>query len=431
MVHNRSADNPGMSSTISIRRLARASVSVLLLAACPAPSRAGQRVWVFQPPSQVVAIDAADYSKGPVVTIPREAYDHRQPIGINAHDQMLVALPSRRLWLWTGARAETLSSDPRLAHQPGPPGAHGRPATTWLLGADGRSLFCKQDDAWTVAHADGGGDSLYALRTRIVRTDLSGRVVETALDHTFPPCDCATAVCSETCPVALLDVPGNVIGGSFVFSHFIEGQTDATMGPSTLYRRGVNGWAASAIHQAFDESVLLPSGDGLLIENDGGCCGDVNGSSDRASWRGADSASTLYDEWTEFHNSSYQVTFAVARACLAPGGGRAALTIQSTQPVAGPIELSEDGQDDAKTLAAIRRSLAELPVVEVYATGHHPTPIRRLTHVALAEWISADEILVVDNGRLVAIDVTTGRRRESTIQVRGADDVIVPVAEAN
>jgi hypothetical protein len=421
-----------MSSAISTRSFAGATVAALVLAAaCSATSRAGRRVWVFQPPSQVVAIDAADFSKGPVVAIPIEAYEHRQPIGINAHDQMLVTLPSRHLWLWTGAKAETLSSDPRLAHQSGPPGAQGGPTTTWMLGADGRSLFCKQDDAWTVAHADGGGDSLYALRTRIVRTDLSGRVVETALDHTFPPCDCETAVCSETCPVALLDVPGNVIGGAFVFSHFTEGQTSRTMGPSTLYRQGVKGWAASEIHQAFDECVLLPSGDGLLVGSDGGCCGDVNGSSDRASWRGADTASTLYDEWTEFHNSAYQVTFAVARACIAPGGGRTALAITSTQPAAGPIELSEDGQDDPKTLAAIRRSLAELPVVEVYATGRHPTLIRRLTHVALAQWISADEILVADNGRLVAIDVTTGRRRESTIQVRGADDVIVPVAAAN
>ena len=69
--------------------------------------------------------------------------------------------------------------------------------------------------------------------------------------------------------------------------------------------------------------------------------------------------------------------------------------------------------------------IAEMPVVEIYEPGVASKPKRRIGHVELVGWTSDREVLVVERGRIVGIDVETGRRRESTIAVQSAESARV------
>jgi hypothetical protein len=89
------------------------------------------------------------------------------------------------------------------------------------------------------------------------------------------------------------------------------------------------------------------------------------------------------------------------------------------------IELSVDGHPDTLELASIRRSLLEMPVVEIRAVRPQPALLLRLQHAELVGWASDHEVLVTEHRHLVGIDVITNARRESGIEVRSAEDASV------
>ena len=75
--------------------------------------------------------------------------------------------------------------------------------------------------------------------------------------------------------------------------------------------------------------------------------------------------------------------------------------------------------------AAIRSSLSDLPMVEVVDVRPRPTRVLRLAHAELVGWASDSEVIVVEKGRLVGIDVLTKQQRESGIVVRSPADAFV------
>jgi hypothetical protein len=126
-----------------------------------------------------------------------------------------------------------------------------------------------------------------------------------------------------------------------------------------------------------------------------------------------------------YSNPDYDVSFFTPNAELSPGASFVALDIVSSAQPGSEIRLSSEGKADAKELARIRAALAELPAVEVIRLEDPPKRSALIPHVGLVGWLSDQEILVVEAGTLVALNVSTGTRRKSQIQVSGAANVFL------
>jgi hypothetical protein len=84
------------------------------------------------------------------------------------------------------------------------------------------------------------------------------------------------------------------------------------------------------------------------------------------------------------------------------------------------LPLREGGHADSLELRRLRHALAEMPVTEVYEPGASRIPVRRILHAELVGWSNDREVLLLDRGRIVAVDVLTGGRRESPILASSA-----------
>jgi hypothetical protein len=238
----------------------------------------------------------------------------------------------------------------------------------------------------------------------------------------------------EPCPDPSLWAPGRVVRDYIVLTRWqqdsaataFEGYPVASC-HCTLYSR-VKGWQPRDLEDCGDEPPAAADESGLVraeIVGDGGCCAESNGSSDQAIITMADTGLVVFDEWPRFHNQNYEVSFFAANLRIAPGGIRTAYTLHATGAASAEIPVSPEGHADSLELASIRRSLAELPLVEAHGLTPQPVLLRRLAHAELVDWLSDSELLVVEKRRLVAIDVVSGRLRETGIAVRSAQDASV------
>jgi len=389
-------------------------------------------LWVVQPPGEVVAFDPADFSRVGGVRIPREAFDDPGRLSINGVGQMLVPLAAGHLWLWDGEAAKTLALPPEVAGSA--PGDVPAALPQWLLGNDRRSLYVLQREVRSAKRS--AGDS---VPTSLVVREMSLALEPREVIEEAPDAPCETHgyfdTSPEPCPEPTLWAIGGVARDFFVLTRWEEeprrGSEDdvpQAEGRLTLFRRGPKGWRAAEPPPWSGESLLDVSADGhSWIQPQGEDVYSVleNETSDVTWFVRGDSSRTVFDEWSQFHNRDYDVSFFTANAVIAPGGTRVAYTVHATAAAATEIPLSPDGHPDTLELAAIRHSLAELPLVEVVDARSHPVILQRLAHCELVGWASDSEVLVVEKRRVVAVDVTTGHRRESGIRVRDARDVSV------
>lgn len=230
-----------------------------------------------------------------------------------------------------------------------------------------------------------------------------------------------TAVCSETCPEASYWLPDNGIDDHFITTNWIPGQIGSTYEASFLYRKAVGRWSEAKLPHPI-ERVLDSSSDGTglaLIEAipDGGCCGWVNGSDDQTLLTRNGRTIVLFDEFQQYQNRDYDVSFFTANAKLSPHSRLVALTVTATNEPGSEIRLSDTGTANAAELSRIQQALAELPAVEVLRLDDRPKRTAMIPHASLVGWINDQEILLVENGLLVSYNVVNGRRRESKIKV--------------
>jgi hypothetical protein len=162
----------------------------------------------------------------------------------------------------------------------------------------------------------------------------------------------------------------------------------------------------------------------LEVSQDDGPYGE-NEISDQATWVSPETTQVVFDEWTSFKNRGYEVTFYVSDGRIAPGNRRVAYTIHATASAADSIPVSEGAQPQPSTLIRIRRSLKELPLVEVVEVRPGSSRLIRLPHAELVGWASDSEVIVIENGHVAAVDVTTRQQRRSDIPVRTAADAFV------
>ena len=367
--------------------------------------------------------------------IPAEVFQSAQDLQINGKGQMLF-LPATvrepdglvhessnpRVWFWDGSSAKFLSRTITNTHVPSGGNVLVSSAKPrFFLSANGAHLFWFENRLQTLQTPDMGQDISINTIFHAWQTDLSGEHREEIAAYAFPPCKCETAVCSETCPEADYWLPDNGIDDHFITTHWVPGQVQSEYQASFLYRKSAGGWTETKLPHAM-ERVLDSSSDGgglVLIEAipDGGCCGWVNESDDQALLTRNGKSTVLFDEFQQYQNRDYDVSFFSTNAKLSPHCTLAALTVTATSEPGGEIRLSDAGKTNAAELFRIQHALRELPAVEVLRLEDPPKRTAMIPHARLVGWVNDRELLLVEDGFLVSYNVINGSRRTSEIKV--------------
>jgi hypothetical protein len=96
------------------------------------------------------------------------------------------------------------------------------------------------------------------------------------------------------------------------------------------------------------------------------------------------------------------------------------MTIVATAQSNKPIQLSEQGQANPEESQRIRKSLLELPAVEVKTIDAAPHRVAYIPHAVVIGWLNDKELLILENHLLVAYNLGMSTRRKSTIRVEDA-----------
>jgi hypothetical protein len=401
-------------------------LATLVVGILPPPAAAAgapARLWALQPGARLVAFDLSDFSRRDSLEIPPVGFDRPELLMLGG-GEALLPIDDQRIWVWDGAASRTFSATAGLPYPRTPPGVEAVASRQWFLTAD-RGLLVAENDFATTPGVNPGAMPVVATRFHVERLDLAGRPSGRLLEHSFEPCSCATGACDETCPQGDLWAPGGVAADYFFVTHWVPGQLNSEFQSSFLCRRGPGGWRSTPLPHAVERFLDAADSGSTWIEvqGDGGCCGWANEGSDRTTWVRRAGSQVLFDEWARFHNQDYDVSFSTRNALIAPGGRRVAYTVVASEKAGAELRLSSDGHPNSLELAAIEKTLAGLPMVEVQEPALGADPTLRLPGAELVGWSSPAEVVIVENGRVVAVDVTTRRRRESQVRVRSAADV--------
>jgi hypothetical protein len=158
---------------------------------------------------------------------------------------------------------------------------------------------------------------------------------------------------------------------------------------------------------------------------EGGCCGWDNSSDDQTILTTNGGQIVLFDERRRYANTNYDVSFFTSNAKISPDNLSVAVTIDSTSPPSAEIRLSDEGKPNPNELARIRQIMTGLPSVEVIRMEDPSSRSVVLQHATLVGWLNQREILVVENGTLVAVDVGSGTRRPSPLKASRASYVFL------
>jgi hypothetical protein len=412
---------------------------VIAALAIPTPrGQSAKRLWVLQEPDQIVEYDLVTSAVVRSQTVPRRLVEHPEYLSINATGQMLflpslgaqwaagdMATSADRAWFWDGRQAKEWKLE-----GPKTPGTHaGKPSVTetvrqWFLSAGGESLF------WIEHKFEKIRDTLgveHSVRTtaHVWRTSPSGdNPVDVATIAASGWCECTTGVCSESCPEWSFWAPNGIADDFFLATRMTEGQMGSTYHESVLYQHAGSRWVTRKMPQPLQAPLAASDKGEILVTAvpDAGCCGWENESSDQLLLLRSGKSGVLYDEQSRYNNRNYDVSFYASDARLSASNTLLAYTLASTARPGGEIRLSDDGKENAGELARVRRTIADLPTVEIVQLGTTPQTAAAIAHAGLVGWLSEREILVVQNGRLAIYDIQGIRRQDTTIRARSAAD---------
>lgn len=400
-----------------------------------------RRLWVLRAPDEIVEYDVATFAPLHTLRVPRRLIEHPEYLRINAKGQMLFVPPKGTLWtngemapegdrswFWDGHHAKKWNFE---GHKTRGGTADKRMLTEtalqWFLSAEGESLF-RLENRFEKVLGKSGLERAVRATARFQRTDLVGSQPETVVSLSSSGwCQCGTGLCSETCPEWSAWAPNGVVGDFFVLTRITPGQLGPTYHESRLYERSGRRWEARKLSQPIEMPLVASANGDVLVAAvpDAGCCGWENESSDRLLLLRNGKVTVLYEEYARYNNRDYDVSFYVRDAGLASDNERLAYTLVSTARADTKLRLSSDGKVNAGELARVRKTIAELPAVEIMQLGNPSRPATVIPHAALVGWLSERKILLAQDGRLVVYDSLGGKRREMAIRVRSAADAFL------
>jgi hypothetical protein len=390
-----------------------------------APGEPVRRLWVLQQPDAIVEYDIATLAPRRTLRVPPRVIEHPEHLTANTHGEIAFLPPAAgngdpplAAWVWNGRDAREWSTE----------ALSGRETTRqWFLSAAGASLFVFEQTFEKVLDASSGIERSVRARSRVLRTDLGGRVVEAVAAMSSPgSCTCDTGTCSETCPEWSMWAPDRIVHGAFLVTRRTPGQLTPTYHETAVYRRAGSTWRGTMLPRPLEKPLdASPKADVIVTAiPDGGCCGWENETSDQTLLIRNGASAVLYDEFSRYDNRNYDVSFYAVHARLAPRGTRVALTIVSTAPV-GDLRPSSEGQENPAERARLQKTIGDLPAVEVFTVAAPTGTALTLRRTVLVGWISDDAILVAQDGRLVRHDVRSGKRTETSIRIRTAADAVL------
>ena len=412
-------------------------IGILLFFAFPLMGQS-KRLWVLRASGEMVEYDPATFAVKQTVKVPTDAVKSPQNLSVNHLGQMLFAAPEslplsegdadrpHKVWFWNGHVAttidqgvsrKTVTEGSNLAITESAPEAH--------LSVDGSHLFWFANRARRLQREE--FDLSIATTWEAWRTDLNGGAREELASSKLPECRCTTGSCEESCPSAEVWVPEDGVEKFFLLTHFIAGQTQPVYKASFRYQEESGKWTSTPLPSPLRRVLDAASNGEVIVDAipDTGCCGWVNQSNDQTLLLAHGKTLTIFDEQATYKNPDYDVTFYTSNARLSPELGLVAMTIVATAQLNKPIQLAEQGQADPEEAQRLRKALTELPAVEVKTVDDSPRRLLYLPHAILVGWISAKEILIVEDHFLMACDIAAGVRRRSNIRVEDAARVLL------
>ena len=389
-----------------------------------------KRLWVLRDPGEMVEYDPATFAVKQRVRVPPEALKSAGSVSVNRLGQILyvppVSLPlsdddtaaPHKVWIWNGQSAATI--DQGLAHKEEKIGSNQavtESAPVAFLSADGNHLFWFANQERRLQRED--VDLSTATTWQAWQTDLNGKGREEIASLKLPDCRCPTGSCEESCPTGVVWAPDEGVGNFFLMTQFLAARTTPTYKSTSRYSQQSDKWTAEAQPESLQRMLdAVPDG-GMMVEAipDTGCCGWSNQSNDQTLVLANGKKITVFDEQAAYKNADYDVSFYTSNARLSEDRGSVAMTIVATAEPNKPIQLSEQGQANPEESEHIRKALLELPAVEVKSVEDSPKRLAFIPHATLVGWISAKELLIVEDHVLVLYNVGTGSRKKSTVRV--------------
>ncbi len=387
------------------------------------------RLWVLTAPNSVVEYDPVTFAAKTPTSAPDEVLKAPRILQVNRRGQMLYAPNSddpspdvgkngQRFWFWNGSTSSLLGREIIRISAVSGSNQKVTDSSPWpFLSSDGTHLFWFTNQFSRLQREN--VELSQSTSFRAWRSDLSGRQKEDLASVDFPECRCTTGSCSETCPEARFWVPDGGIDDYFVITRLIQGQTETMYLSSSLYRQAEGTWSATELSQPMQRVLDMAQHGSIIVSAilDTGCCGWENQSNDQTILLSNGNPFVLFDERAQYKNPDYDVSFFTENARLSPDLSQVAMTIEASAKSSAPIQLSEQGQANPAESLRIRKALADVPAVQVVSVSDPGKRVVFLQHAYLVGWISAKEILIVENHLLVAYNVASGARRKSTIKI--------------
>jgi hypothetical protein len=420
----------------SIREIARALCALAILTA-PLLAQ-GKRLWILRLPDQLVEYDPATFAARQTVKLPAEAVQSPQSLAVNHGGQVLfapvVSLPladsdlaaPHKAWFWNGQAAVTLDLGvKRETASTGSNQAVTEIAPSVYLSVDGNHLFWFANQQRRLVRE--GVDLSVNTTWQAWRTDLTVASRQDLASVKLPECRCPTGACEESCPYGAVWVPADGLAHFFVVTQLVTGKDSPAYKASTLYRESGGKWTGDAAQQPLQRVLDATTPGDIIVEAipDTGCCGWSNQSNDQTLVLKQGAKWVIFDEQGTYNNADYDVSFYTSNALLSPDLAHLAVTIRATAQANQPIQLSEQGQANPEESKQIRKSLADLPAVEVKSAEESARRVAFVPHASLVGWINEKELLIIEDHLLVAYNLGTGARRKSNLRIEDAARVFL------
>jgi hypothetical protein len=390
-----------------------------------------RRVWVLKAPDAIVEYDPTTFAAKGTVKVPAAALESPNALQVNAEGQMLFALGADdpaidaskqmrdKVWLWDGTNATSLGREYLyLEEHVGSNHKITESLPTPYLSASGTHVYWFTNQ---LGKLDRDNVDLEVNTTFTAwRTDWAGKQREVLATFDLPACRCTTGACQETCTEARVWVPEAGVNGYFFLTRMIPGQTEPKYEETSLYEGSNSPWSSSPRAEPL-QRILDAADRGSFVVSaipDIGCCGWENQSDDQTVMYRFAKRAVIFDERARYKNPDYDVSFLTAKAQISPDLSAVAMTIRASVKPGGPIQLSEQGQANPSESERLRKVMTELPAVQVVASEEGSKQIAYVPHSTAVGWLSDKELLIIENGVLVALNPNTGARRKSTVQVK-------------
>jgi hypothetical protein len=416
------------------------SVWILVLCSSALHAQATRRLWVLQAPDSIVEYDPATFGQIDSFKVPPQVFKNPGGFCVNRKGQMLFVprmedassaegdgSAENKIWLWDNQKATLLNRYARYASSPaGSNQTVVEAIPQCVLSEDGKQLYWFENEFSKLMEGS-SRDISASTRFRFWQTDLEGGQRQLLSESAFPPCDCGTGVCSETCPEAEVWNPEGGIDDFIIVTNWISGQIGSDYQSSFVSLKAMGRWSMQRLPEPII-AVLDAAQKGTVIVEaipDSGCCGWDNDSNDQTILSKNGMNMVLFDERRRYANPDYDISFFTSNARLSPNLLAVAMTISSSSKNGKDIRLSSEGKPDQAELERILRTFSELPAVEVLVLGNPPRRSAFIPHASLVGWLNDNEILLIEDHMLIAFNPTTGTRRKSPIRIRQAFDAIV------